>query len=384
MGPVVRDRGLVSLVAALSGLVTGLIALVCSVFWLKWSVGVDSREILFVASPLCALATAALTATWVSRSLLGRGEEPSAPPADDAWDSATEQLFWDTRSELAHLGQRQRPKLGLVTSALAFVLIGFAVGSLARVLVVMLVLLVHEAGHLLAMRLFGYRDTRVFFIPGFGAATTGVKEDARPGQRVVVLLAGPVPGILLGAALLLVGRRVPAIHQAAELLIWLNAFNLLPLSILDGGKLLSELVFSRHYFLEAAFLAITSMGLVWLGLGGHSWLVGAVGAFTWLLVPTRARVGRVARAVRQTECELGPEVAKLDEVALRTLFRLAYPVAAGGGFPRSRPLAAFLRSVHAEARLAPAPVLATFVLLGVYAITVAVSLCAVVLTVYLR
>jgi Zn-dependent protease len=361
-----------------------MIGLVCSVFWLRWSVGVESQGAAFVAPPLCALATAALTATWVSRSLLGRGEEPRAPPADDAWDSATEQLFWDTRRELAHLAERPRPKLGLLASALAFVLIGLAVGSLARVLLVMLVLLVHEAGHLLAMRLFGYRDTRVFFIPGFGAATTGVKEDARPGQRVFVLLAGPVPGILLGVALLLVGRRVPALHEAAALLVWLNAFNLLPLSILDGGKLLSELVFSRHYFLEAAFLAITSMGLVWLGLAGHSWIVGAVGAFTWLLVPTRARVGRAAAAVRRSKCDLGPDVAQLGEGALRTLFRLAYPVAAAAGFPRSRPLAAFLRSVHAEARLAPAPVLATFVLLGLYAITVAVSLLAVVLSVYLH
>jgi Zn-dependent protease len=337
-----------------------------------------------VVSPLAALATAVLTATWVARSLLGRGEEPSELPADDAWDSATEQLFWDTRTELAHVTERRRPKLGLLTSAVVFLLIGLALGSFGRVLLIMLVLLVHEAGHLLAMRLFGYRDTRVFFIPGFGAAATGVKEDALPWQRVLVLLGGPLPGILLGMGLLLASRQVPALHQAAELLVWLNAFNLLPLSILDGGKLLNELVFSRHYFLEAAFLAVTSMGLIWLGLAGHSWIVAAVGAFTWLLVPTRARVGRVAAAVRSSRRDLPLRLENLDEVALRTLFRLAYPVAAGTGFPRARPLAAFVRSVHAEVRVAPAPVATTFVLLGAYALSVGVSLYAVVLSVYLR
>jgi Zn-dependent protease len=338
---------------------------------------------LFVISPLAALATAVLIGTWVARSLLGRGEEPSEPPADDAWDSATEQLFWDTRSELVHVTERRRPTLGLLTSAGAFVLVGLAVGSLGRVLVIMLVLLVHEAGHLLAMRLFGYRDTRVFFIPGFGAAATGVKEDARPWQRALVLLGGPLPGILLGMVLLSAGRRAPAVQHAAELLIWLNAFNLLPLSILDGGKLLNELVFSRHYFLEAAFMAVTSVGLVWLGLAGHSWIVAAVGAFTLLLVPPRARVGRVAAAVRQSGCDLPLRPEHLDEVALRMLFRLAYPVAARTGIPRPRSMAVLVRSVHAEARVALAPAVTTFVLLGVYAMSVGISLYAVV-SVYLR
>jgi hypothetical protein len=65
------------------------------------------------------------------------------------------------------------------------------------------------------------------------------------------------------------------------------------------------------------------------------------------------------------------------------LFRLAYPVAAGTGFPRPRSMAVLVRSVHAEARVAPAPVMTTFVLLGVYAMSVGVSLYAVV-SVYVR
>jgi hypothetical protein len=38
---------------------------------------------------------------------------------------------------------------------------------------ILAVLLVHEAGHAIAMRLSGYRDVHVFFVPLLGALTIG-------------------------------------------------------------------------------------------------------------------------------------------------------------------------------------------------------------------
>ena len=55
-------------------------------------------------------------------------------------------------------------------------------------------LLCHEAGHFLAMRRFGYKNVRLFFIPFFGAATAGVGTTAVGWQRVVVSLAGTGAG----------------------------------------------------------------------------------------------------------------------------------------------------------------------------------------------
>jgi Zn-dependent protease len=377
---VARDRELVWLLSFCSGVATGLVALLCSVPWLKSSWRIADRHVLFVAAPVAALATAVLTAVWLGRALADPKNASSEPPADGAWDSATEQLFWETRSALAVVSQRSPPRFGLLTSAGLFALVGLMAGSLSRVLLFMLVILLHEAGHLLAMRLFGYRDTRVFFIPGFGGAATGIKEDAKPWQRAMVLLAGPVPGVLLGLGLLLVTGQVPALRYAAVLLVWLNAFNLLPLSILDGGKLMNDLVFSRHHLLEGAFMAVTSVGLVWFGLAGNTWILVAVGAFTLLLVAPRARIGRVAAAVRASGCPMPLKIERTDETGLRTLFRLAFPVAAAVAFPRPLAMASLVRSVHAEARVNPTPVVTTVVLLGVYASSIAVSLVAVLLT----
>ena len=39
------------------------------------------------------------------------------------------------------------------------------------------VLLIHEAGHAIAMRAFGYREISMFFIPFFGAAVTGTEKE---------------------------------------------------------------------------------------------------------------------------------------------------------------------------------------------------------------
>ncbi|MBE9042596.1 hypothetical protein IQ235_17680 [Oscillatoriales cyanobacterium LEGE 11467] len=66
-------------------------------------------------------------------------------------------------------------------------------------------LLLHEGGHLLAMKLCQYRDTSMLFIPFLGAvAIAPQKEDATIAQKFWVFLAGPLPGLILG-----IGDRVP-------------------------------------------------------------------------------------------------------------------------------------------------------------------------------
>ena len=51
------------------------------------------------------------------------------------------------------------------------------------------------------MRWFDYRDTTIFFIPFLGAAATGRKDKPTLGEEMIILLAGPMPGLFLGALL---------------------------------------------------------------------------------------------------------------------------------------------------------------------------------------
>src|SRR5207245_5827433 len=48
----------------------------------------------------------------------------------------------------------------------------------------------HELGHYLAMRWFGYRNLRMFFIPFFGAAVSGRHYNVPGWKKVIVAVAG--------------------------------------------------------------------------------------------------------------------------------------------------------------------------------------------------
>lgn len=166
-----------------------------------------------------------------------------------------------------------------------------------------LVLLVHELGHLAAMRALGYRDTTVFFLPFFGAAVTGDGSRASAWQRAVVSLAGPLPGLVAGGVLLLVlptdPQRLAWATELGWLLLLVNALNLLPIAPLDGGQLVNELVFSRRRWAEVLFRGGSALLLVAAG----AWLVEplllALGGLGLLTLPATWRRVRLIQALRE-------------------------------------------------------------------------------------
>jgi Zn-dependent protease len=156
----------------------------------------------------------------------------------------------------------------LLISLTAFVAVAFAIGqrSIGGVLVLVGVLFLHEMGHAVAMRLFGYRDVRILFIPFFGALATGVNRAVPVWQRTVVLLAGPVPGLLLGITLHRTGADTAGslVSSFVTMLIGINALNLLPIEPLDGGRLVGLLVFGGMPRLRAIVGSIVGVVFVFL------------------------------------------------------------------------------------------------------------------------
>jgi len=130
----------------------------------------------------------------------------------------------------------------------------------------------HEGGHWLAMRIFKYRNLRMFFIPLFGAAVIGQNWNVPGWKKALVSLAGPLPGIALGLVLGIAGMitHKTSLIEAALILVLLNGFNLLPILPLDGGRFMQAILFCRHRWLDIGFrvLAICALaGLTFLGLG---------------------------------------------------------------------------------------------------------------------
>jgi Zn-dependent protease len=207
-------------------------------------------------------------------------------------------------AELERL-QTQKPSWGnalliLVISIAAFFAAGSAQFDWKFTLWLIPILLVHEAGHWVAMRIFGYRNVRMFFIPFFGAAVTGRNWNVPGWKKALVSLAGPVPGIFIGAGLA-VGALISHnenLNKAALLLLFLNGFNLLPVLPLDGGHVLHVTLFCRNRWLDFAFrvVAVVALALLSLMAGGKVLLYIAIALGVGL--PMAFKLGKVIEKLR--------------------------------------------------------------------------------------
>jgi hypothetical protein len=137
----------------------------------------------------------------------------------------------------------------------------------------------------------------------------------------VVLLLGPLPGIIAGAVLGVYLRLHPSPHlrSVAVSLVWINAFNLLPIAPLDGGQFFRVLIFSRHRYLELAFGFLAGL-LCLAGLALGSFVLPIIGLGMLLGLPRQARLLRAAKELAGKYPDLPADPAALDDAQSRELF----------------------------------------------------------------
>ncbi len=152
-------------------------------------------------------------------------------------------------------------------SGIVFVALFLFLGnSLSYLLNLFLVLLFHELGHYFAMHFFGYKNKSIFFLP-FGAVTIGEKENKKAYEEFIILLAGPLPGLLLGTAITILttiypdffGSHTQSLKELGLLFIIINYLNLLPIYPLDGGKIVEILFLLRYPKAQFYFYVIGTL-----------------------------------------------------------------------------------------------------------------------------
>ena len=161
-------------------------------------------------------------------------------------------------------------------SALAFVVLFLLLGfSFEDIGILVAVLLIHELAHFLTMRLFGYTDTHILFLP-FGAVAMGQKAHRKAWQEYIVFLAGPLPGIVIGSGIMVwifwyhqnFARSEVPLFMFALMSLIINYINLLPIYPLDGGRILQLLLLQRYpkgqFYFYMAGLAILTIAMIWL------------------------------------------------------------------------------------------------------------------------
>ena len=111
-----------------------------------------------------------------------------------------------------------------------------------------LLILVHELGHVAEARRQGLPVTLPTFIPFLGAFVTVRQAGLAPWRSALVSLAGPFVGGLGAAAVWAVGsaRDTVWLVVLANIGFLLNAFNLLPIGFLDGGSVFQAISQSRR------------------------------------------------------------------------------------------------------------------------------------------
>ncbi len=282
--------------------------------------------------------------------------------------------------------ERVKPSALLLLVSLALYALTALGGQRTWVDVVLLVgvLLFHELGHWLGMRAFGYQNVRMFFIPFFGAAVSGRNTSASAWKEAVVLLLGPLPGLVLGCLLVIIGRRLfpsPLLAEVAMLLVALNGFNLLPVAPLDGGRLFQLLVFSRHRHLENAFTVFAALVLLAGAFAAGDKILGFLGVLMLVGVPRQVGLLRQVHALRTAHPGVAQPPEALDTASLRALHEAASALA-----PAEAPLDTriqLMRNLHDRVRQRPPALLACLGLGTLWAGGVLLTLVGLVLVAYL-
>lgn len=154
-----------------------------------------------------------------------------------------------------------------------YLLLGYYIFQSFTILAVITAIVIfHELGHFLAMKYFRYDDLGIFFIPLLGAYVSGSKREVSQKESAIILLAGPLPGMLLGILFFWLDRQsatglffydIP-LDRIAGLLIFLNLLNLLPVYPLDGGQLLNRVFLDEEGWVSKIFIGLSALLMLWV------------------------------------------------------------------------------------------------------------------------
>ncbi|OHB25902.1 MAG: hypothetical protein A2X84_05180 [Desulfuromonadaceae bacterium GWC2_58_13] len=132
----------------------------------------------------------------------------------------------------------------------------FAVGFVA-------LLFIHEMGHVAALRMLGIKATAPMFIPFMGAFIGMKQMPENAFAEAVMAYGGPLLGTLGAIGCVGVGLLTgnPFWYALAMSGFLLNLFNLLPISPLDGGRIIG--VISPKLWILGLVGAVTLFYLTW-------------------------------------------------------------------------------------------------------------------------
>lgn len=158
------------------------------------------------------------------------------------------------------------------------------------------IILIHEAGHAIAMRWVGQPVQGIYFVPFFGGVAVAAAPHATEGERGFVALMGPAFSMLTTGVFMLawLDTQDPIMGQLALLSAILNGLNLAPVLPLDGGQVVDSLVSGS----DPEVSTLVNMAGILAGLGTAVYFGSYI--MTGLLVIAAA--GVLGRTPAESQC----------------------------------------------------------------------------------
>ena len=193
-----------------------------------------------------------------------------APPFEPRKPSWVKRTFGPAIAAIVALAAKLKtilillPKLKLLTTA------GTMLVSMAAYATIwgfqfaagfVVLLLIHELGHVIALRREGVKASAPMFIPFLGAVITSKSLGENALAEARVGLAGPVLGSLGAAACILVWHATgnDLWRALAFTGFFLNLFNLLPVVPLDGGRAMAAMA---PWMWFAGFVGLVALAII--------------------------------------------------------------------------------------------------------------------------
>ncbi|MFA6433002.1 MAG: site-2 protease family protein [Candidatus Paceibacterota bacterium] len=190
-----------------------------------------------------------------------------------------------------------KPLITLISMLVSAVLYGIWLGPWFGVGLVLMIF-VHEMGHVIALRLKGMETPGPVFIPFLGAAIFVPAFKDRDTEAFVGYggpLLGSIGALACFAAWYWTGQKSEILLLVSYVGIFINIFNLIPISPLDGGRITQAVGTWFKYIGLAILLAYTvfarqpSLLIIWVlvldGFDGLTlWLRPAIAGFLGLMM----------------------------------------------------------------------------------------------------
>lgn len=129
-------------------------------------------------------------------------------------------------------------------------------------IMIIVLLVVHEYGHLMAMKRCGLKTKGIYLIPFLGAAAVSEELFKSRRDEAYIAIMGPLFGLVLSgiAGLIYLWTGNALFAAAAGWMAMINLFNLLPVNPLDGGRIMKSIMFSINskfgfYFMILGIIA---------------------------------------------------------------------------------------------------------------------------------